>query len=240
MQDNNHILGILGGLGPMSSAYFYEMLIEHTLAARDQDHIDMIISSRATTPDRTEFILGRSDDDPCAVMRSELDKLITCGADVIAIPCNTAHYFYERLVRGVRANVLNMVESTVLLCKAKGIKTIGIMATEGTVKAEIYKRVCDRYGMTCAAPGEEAQHAVTRIIYDQVKAGRPALIEDIDFAAHDLKKQGSEVFILGCTELSVAKKQLSLGGEYIDALEMLAKKAIEACGKTSVGFEEFE
>ena len=58
------LLGILGGLGPLASAYFYELVIKHTKASCDQDHIDMIISSRATTPDRTAFILGRSHDDP--------------------------------------------------------------------------------------------------------------------------------------------------------------------------------
>ena len=58
------VLGILGGLGPMATVYFYEMLTRHTQAARDQDHIDVIINSRATTPDRTSYILGQSAENP--------------------------------------------------------------------------------------------------------------------------------------------------------------------------------
>ena len=63
----------------MATVYFYEMLTEHTLARKDQDHIDIIISSRATTPDRTAFVLGESDENPLPVMQSEAEKLIKSG-----------------------------------------------------------------------------------------------------------------------------------------------------------------
>ena len=85
------VLGILGGLGPAASCYFYQMVTEHTQAARDQDHIDLVLSSRATTPDRTEFILGKCRTDPFAIMERDAQMLVRYGATVIAIPCNTAH-----------------------------------------------------------------------------------------------------------------------------------------------------
>ena len=238
--DTEHILGILGGLGPMSSAYFYEMITAHTDAKNDQQHIDIILRSRATTPDRTDYILARSKNDPFPAMSQELKKLELCGADVIAIPCNTAHFFYDKLIGCVSARVLNMVESTVELCCARGYRRIGILATEGTVSAGIYDNVCRRHGIECVAPQKAAQDAVTRIIYDQIKAGVPAKMEDVLIAEDDLRSRGCDTAILGCTELSVAKKQLGLGGWYIDALEVLAKSAIEACGKKSIGFEELE
>jgi aspartate racemase len=87
------VLGILGGLGPMATVYFYEMLTRHTQAARDQDHIDVIINSRATTPDRTSYILGQSAENPFDIMAADAARLVTFGADVIAIPCNTATIF---------------------------------------------------------------------------------------------------------------------------------------------------
>ena len=236
----SRVLGVLGGLGPMSSAYFYELIIAHTKAAADQEHIDMVISSRATIPDRTEYILGRSKDDPSPAMIDELKKLESYGAGVIAIPCNTAHYFYDKLVGSVSCEVLNMVEDTVVLCKDRGVSTIGLLATEGTVGAGIYESVCKRHGVKCVHPSPVAQRAVTRIIYDKIKAGVPASLSDVEIASDDLKEKGCEIAVLGCTELSVAKKQLRLGRLYLDALEVLAKRAIEACGKQSVGFGELE
>ena len=77
----NITLGILGGLGPMSSAYFYELITKHTYAERDQDHIDIILSSRATTPDRTAYILDDSN--------AELP--ISVIVDGIVIVCNNSH-----------------------------------------------------------------------------------------------------------------------------------------------------
>ena len=96
------VLGILGGLGPAASCYLYQMLTDHTPAARDQDHLDIVISSRASTPDRTAFILGQSDEDPFAVMEQDGRSLVAYGATVLAIPCNTAHYFYDRLAAALR------------------------------------------------------------------------------------------------------------------------------------------
>ena len=74
------VLGILGGLGPAASCYLYQMLIDHTPATCDQDHIDIVISSRASTPDRTAFIMGKSKDDPFAVMEQDGFSLVHYGA----------------------------------------------------------------------------------------------------------------------------------------------------------------
>ena len=107
-------LGILGGLGPMATVYFYDMLVRHTKAACDQDYLDVIINSRASTPDRTSYILGQSKENPFDIMARDAQRLVTFGADVLAIPCNTAHYFYDRLNETISVPILNMVEETVL------------------------------------------------------------------------------------------------------------------------------
>lgn len=87
------VLGIMGGLGPAASCYLYQMITDHTPAQKDQDHIDIVISSRASTPDRTAFIVGKSKDDPFDVMEQDGISLVRYGATVLAIACNTAHYF---------------------------------------------------------------------------------------------------------------------------------------------------
>ena len=116
------LLGVLGGLGPMSTFYFCELLTSHTLVRRDSDHIDMIISSRASTPDRTAFILGKSADDPLPVMRQEAARLVSAGADLIVIPCNTAHYFYEGLTEISTVPILNIIDETVQYLKNRGAR----------------------------------------------------------------------------------------------------------------------
>ncbi|MBE6600951.1 MAG: aspartate/glutamate racemase family protein [Ruminococcaceae bacterium] len=235
------LLGILGGLGPMSTVYFCELLISHTKAESDADHIDMLISSRATTPDRTAFILGKSDRDPLPVMKEEALRLFKAGVDRIVIPCNTAHYFYDGLCQDLPVPLINIIEETVLHLKRRGITTFGLLATEGTVKSQAYKKICQRNGISCITPSEEQQARVSAIIYEQIKQNRPADTEALLAISRDLLERGCEAIVLGCTELSLLKPTLSDKLPFVDSLEILAYQTILACGKTPIGFpDEFE
>ena len=213
------------------------MLIDHTPASCDQDHIDIVISSRASTPDRTAFIMGESKDDPFAVMEQDGFSLVHYGATVIAIPCNTAHYFYDRLNETIPIPILNMVEETVLAAKAGGSARVGILATTGTVRTRTYQRMCEKHGLPCAVPDDAAQAAVMDIIYGDIKQGRPADMAAFERAAASLRAQGCDRAILGCTELSLIKRDEGLGAFYLDSMEVLARNAILAFGKTPIGFD---
>ena len=116
MEGMSKTLGILGGLGPASSVYFYDMLTSHTLAECDQQHLNIILSSRADTPDRTAFILGKSQENPLGAMKREVSKLIGAGADIVAIPCNTAHYFYDSISAEASVPVINIIRQTAIFC----------------------------------------------------------------------------------------------------------------------------
>lgn len=230
------VLGILGGLGPAASCYLYQMLIDHTPAGRDQDHIDLVLSSRASTPDRTAFILGKSDEDPFDVMEQDGRSLVAYGATVLAIPCNTAHYFYDRLAAALPVPVLNMPELTVAEAKAAGCRKLGVLATDGTLLAGTYQLMCKRAGLAWAVPGEAAQKNVMSIIYDQIKQGRRADAAMWAAAVDDLKAQGCDRAVLGCTELSLVKRDEGLGAFFIDSTEVLCRHALLACGVQPVGF----
>ena len=222
----------------MSSVYFYEMLTSHTHAERDQDHLNILISSRADTPDRTEFILGRSEDNPLDVMRSEVEKLIGAGADVIAIPCNTAHYFYEGLSEVSSVPVINIIKQTAIFCKRMGICRVGILATEGTVASGAYGSVFEMAQIECVYPTQEEQRKISDIIYGQVKKGLSPDMEGFMEVADKLMSRGCDKLILGCTELSLLKRSDKLSdGLFVDSLEVLAYSAIKMCQKTPKGFD---
>ncbi len=233
------VLGILGGLGPAASCYLYQMLIDHTPATCDQDHIDIVISSRASTPDRTAFIMGKSKDDPFAVMEQDGFSLVHYGATVLAIPCNTAHYFYDRLAEALPVPVLNMPRLTVADAKAAGCTKLGILATDGTLAAETYQLACQAQGIDWAVPSEEHQQEVMSVIYDDIKQGKRADMAKFGAAVHDLKKQGCDMAVLGCTELSLVKRDEHLGKFFIDSTEVLCRHALEACGVKPIGFSPY-
>ncbi len=225
------LLGILGGLGPLSSAYFYELIIKHTKAERDQDHIDMIISSRATTPDRTAFILGKSADDPLTFMIEDAKRLEAYGADAIVIPCNTAHYFLGEVRRAVDVPVPSIITETVCHLKCSGFSKAAILATEGTVRSESYQRELERYGLEWAIPSDEGQAALMDIIYNNVKRGIIPGREAIERVALPMKEEGCDCAILACTELSLLKNSLGDDPFFVDSLEVLAQTSVKLFGK---------
>ncbi len=232
------LLGILGGLGPMSTFYFCELITSHTKAKTDNDHIDMLISSRASTPDRTAFILHQSEKSPLPIMQQEANRLATAGADLIVIPCNTAHYFYEGLASSCPVPILNIIEATVNHLQTRGINRFGLLATEGTVSSRSYHRLCEARGIECLTPSEEEQEIITGIIYGSVKQNKPADFAGFLRVCQSLLNRGCECLVLGCTELSLLRREGLTQPWLVDSLEVLAFETILACGKKPIGFPE--
>lgn len=231
------LLGILGGLGPMASVYFCEMLISHTKADKDSDHINFLLSSRADTPDRSSFILGQSKEDPTEAMTEEALRLEAAGADIIAIPCNTAHYFYDRICDAIHTPILNIITETARFCHASGAHKIGVLATEGTAASGAYEKFLKDYSIEILPLSTEEQDTVSKIIFEQIKSGQAPDIEAFRSVMSRLRERGAELIVLGCTELSLIKKQYPLPEYVVDSLEILALCAINACGKTPTDFD---
>ena len=234
----NKTLGVLGGLGPMSGVLFCEMLIRHTSAERDQDHLNFILSSIASTPDRTAFILGESEDDPTPFMTDAVKGLCAAGADIIAIPCNTAHIFYESVRRAARAPVLNIIHLTSDFCRQMGDRRVGVLSTEGTARSGAYINALREAGIEYIPCTEEEQKIINSVIYDSIKKGIIPDSGEFLAVAAAMRERGAQRLILGCTELSVFKEKVELGEGFADSLEILALSAIRLCGKTPTGFSK--
>lgn len=235
---NNPLLGILGGLGPMSGIYFCETLTAHTRAERDSEHISFLLSSRADTPDRSSFIMGRSAEDPAPVMVQEAKRLQAAGATLLAIPCNTAHYFYSRICEAVDIPIINIIDETARYCKHRGFSKVGVLATEGTAASGAYSRIFAPHGIEIEPLTAREQGVITHIIFDCIKSGRPYDSDEFMRVAHALTERGCQTLILGCTELSLIKRGGGLPGYFTDSLELLALAAIRQCQREPIGFDQ--
>ena len=230
------VLGVLGGLGPQATVYFSDMVVGYTKAGSDQEHIPMIILNDTEIPDRTAFILGESDESPLPKMVEDAKFLEASGCSMIVIPCNTAHYFYDEIEKNVSIRIINIIDETVKHCieSKPGLKNIGLLATEGTVKSGAYKRYTDKYGLGLMLPDEEDEKSLMNIIYNQVKAGKTADILEFSGIVSNLKRQGADIIVLGCTELSIINREFGLtkrDREIKDSMEILVMKSIQQCGK---------
>ena len=222
-------LGIIGGVGPLATMFIGEMIVRRTDADSDQEHVNMIITNNTNIPDRTAFILGESTENPVPVIISDANRLNEAGAELLIIPCNTAHSFYKEIQDGTELPVMNMIDETAARAKKYRAKRVGILATTGTISTGLYQDACESQGMIPIVPDAHIQSVVMSLIYDDVKAGNPANPEKWTIINQAMEEAGCDQVILGCTELSIVRKELNLEG-YIDSLLVLAETAIEHCG----------
>lgn len=230
-------LGVLGGLGPMATAYFLQLVVEMTFAAADQEHIEVLLHSKPRIPDRTRYILGIDAANPVPEMVDVGKGLVSQGAELIAIPCITAHYFQQELEKEIGVPILNAVEETALYLKKEGVTKAGILATDGTVESRLFQEEFARHGIECIIPGEAGQKKVMHIIYENVKAGKPVEFSLFESVAGELSSSGAQVILLGCTELSLIKRDYPLKAGFLDVMEVLAQKAVLACGRLKKEYE---
>lgn len=233
-------IGIIGGMGPLATARLFERIVILTKADCDNEHILVIIDNNTNIPDRIQAILNNGDNPTFELVRSAL-RLELMGADAIVIACNTAHYYYEEIVKFVKVPVINMVDETAKYISINNptVKRAGLLATEGTCKSGIYKRVFEKHGLELVVPEAEEQLHITELIYG-IKSGREDINpENTIKVVSSLRQRGAEVIILGCTELPIAFAMFDICSSYVDSLEVLAISAI-AYAEKEIRYEKIE
>ena len=228
-------IGILGGMGPEATAHFLSLIIRHTAAAKDQDHVPLLIYSLPQIPERTPAILGKGPS-PVPLLRKGVRTLARAGADFIVIPCVSAHAFLPEVERTSPVPILNLVEEALVWAKkvAPGLKRAGLLASTGTVRSGLFAKTFAKAGIEIIAPAEKEQAKVMEAVFgkDGVKAGftegRPRkLVQD---AARRLIKRGAEAIIAGCTEIPLVLKDEDIPVPLIEPMRAAAQASILKAG----------
>lgn len=223
------IIGIVGGMGPESTADFFLKIIKATPVKKDQDHLRIIIDSNPKIPDRTLALLGK-DKTPLEEVKRTIHNLEWAGAEIIAIPCNTMHRYYDELQNSTDIPIINMIlETATYICRIfPNIKKMGLLATSGTVKAGIYHKAINE--MVIITPDEDAQKKVMNAIYGErgIKAGftQGSPRKDILEVTEAVVRGGAEAILMGCTEISLVLDQEDLSVPVIDPLQILAEVVV--------------
>lgn len=224
-------IGIIGGMGPLATVDLYKRIVMRTKASRDQEHIHVIIDSNTNIPDRTKAIIAKGEDPTVELIKSAR-ILEQAGADLLIMPCNTAHFFLDTIKESVNIPFINMPEETVkyTLNKYGQDTVVGIMATDGTIKSKIYENYYSKLGIKTVVP-EKTQEKIMKFIYEVIKSGNHEEGTDLFFeCVEELKSLGAHTFLLGCTELSSAQYLYNLAGPYINPMEVLTERAILNAG----------
>ena len=240
--NDKKMIGVIGGMGPHAGIDLVQKIFNQTKAASDQDHLPIaMLSIPHSISDRTEFLLGKSAVNPASAISEVIGTLSKIGACIIGMPCNTAHAkpifneIIERIPKEVKlVHMINEV-SKFIKNKYPSMENVGILSTMGTSISHVYPDCFSQYGLNGIQVSEEIQkNYISPAIYSQdygIKAqsnpvtaqAKKELLKGIDY----LDREGAEIIIMGCTEISLAIKDNKIKGKpLVDSTKILARALI--------------
>lgn len=222
-------VGILGGMGPMATADLFTKIIECTPVNFDQEHLKIIVYNNPQIPSRIKAIIDGTESPSEELIRSA-QFLEKSGADILAMPCNTAHYWYQDIQREINIKLINMIEKTAdYMSSPETNGTIMLFATAATIRTELYQKAFLAKNNSLFVPEPEEQKIISFAI-DQAKAGKvednPCL-NSLGEIISKYQKAGVTSFIAGCTEIPLLFKHIKRNFCRIDPTLVLAQEVVK-------------
>ncbi len=233
LRDRPDLVGVLGGMGPLATADFIAKLIAATPAERDDDHVPLIVCSCPQLPSRVAPILDRRAPSPLPELRERLEMLLAAGARCVVMPCNTAHHWHAELAAAARPiPFIHIADAVADELVRRGLAgTVGLIATEGTLKAGFYQERLAARGFACALPSAAVTRSLVLPGIAHVKANRVAQAEPMfrEAVSGVMAQSGTGAVILACTEVPVALSAADpwVRRHCVDATEALAQATLE-------------
>jgi aspartate racemase len=228
MAKTDRLAGVLGGMGPDATVDFMAKVIAVTPAARDQDHVRMLVDHNPRVPSRQLAILADGEN-PGPVLAAMAARLEASGADFLVIPCNTAHVFQDDILAATRIPLISIVDVSVAATRteAANASAIGLLATNGCLHAGIYQEALEAAGRSSILPtASELDDLMTLI--KSIKAGRTGarVATAMGELAKALSGRGAQAIIAGCTEIPLVLDDAALDVPLISSTDALAVKTV--------------
>ena len=207
-------IGILGGMGPYATLDFYRQLLDVTPAKKDWEHLHVLIDSNVKIPSRTRAVLY-GEASPVPGMIESINNLARAGAEVVAVPCNSAHFFYEEVVPHIQIPWLNIIDATSEEIRRLGKRAPLVLGGFVTVEKRLYNR---RFP-DAAYLAQAGNDVVSQVIEDvklnaAVEPGRMGELKEVVRSSLDR----ADCVALACTELSCVLSELgALGLPVVDS-----------------------
>jgi aspartate racemase len=221
--DDQLVLGVLGGMGPAATVEFLARLQAYTPADKDQDHIRVIADINPKAPDRNVPGSGAG-----SVLAEMAGALHGAGAEVLAMPCNTAHAHADLIQRASGLPLIDMIDLGAEAASQAGAMRAGVLGTKGALK--LYREYLAARAMSLVSLPPERQEAFMVTLY-RIKAGDLGddVKREMQGYAEDLRKLGAEVLIAGCTELPLVLDEEDVKLDFIDPGDLLARRCVAIC-----------
>jgi aspartate racemase len=223
-------VGVIGGLGPAATLDFFDKVLKRTRAARDQDHLRLIIDNNTKIPDRNAASRGEGPL-PGPAIAATARRLQDAGAEFIVMACNTAHEHEAEIRAAISVPFINMIEATVKVVADLRPEKAGVLAGDACLAANLYQDALKKAGVQPVLLNADSQKTMMELIY-RIKAGDtgPTVRRSMAMLAKKLEAQGAEVVIAGCTEAPIVLTADDIDGELISSTDVLVERTIVFAG----------
>ncbi|MCU0560134.1 MAG: amino acid racemase [Desulfobacterales bacterium] len=224
------IVGIIGGMGPEATVDLMARVIKATPALDDVDHIRMLVDNNPKVPSRIRALIEGGGESPAPCLQEMARRLAAWGADFLAMPCNTAHYYHREIQEAVAVPLLDMIDLAVreVTGQTPGLRSVGLLASSAVLRLKLYEDRFARAGAALLPPGDRRQHDVMQTIR-RIKAGGcgSEAVAAVQAAADDLAARGAEALLVACTELSIIGHEIRAAVKLFDSAQILAEAIVK-------------
>ncbi len=228
------IIGILGGMGPESTAIFYQAIIKQCQkqygAKYDEDYPEIFIYN-LPIPNIVDGL--KKPEETLKMLVEGANKIDSIGVDFMVMPCNTAHYFYPGMAKSISMPFICIFLATAKKIKSEGYRKVGFLATETTIEYKSFDKDFEKNGIELILPDERDQKKLTKIIFN-ILAGKKLQTDkqQLKQIIKNLKRKGAEAIVLACTDIPILLKQKDTDIKIFDTVEILAESTVKyATGK---------
>lgn len=223
------IVGIIGGMGPEATVDLMARLIRLTPALDDADHIRCIVDNNPKIPSRIKALIEGGGASPVPELQDMARRLEAWRADFLAMPCNTAHYYFQDIQDAVSIPMLNLIQIVVqdVMKNQPGIARVGILGSTAMLLTGLYQRAFEAVGASVVYPDAACQDRVMTAIKDIKQGTLAQAAPALQTAGTSLEAQEAQAVVIACTELSLLTFASPL--PQYDAADILARAIIHIC-----------
>ena len=227
MSESSLTIGVLGGMGPAATVDLLQRIIRLTPALDDVDHIRTLVDNNPQVPSRIDYLIKQQGENPAPVLASMAESLESMGADLLVMPCNTAHLYTQEIESAVRIQLLNMVELTVerVATQVQASK-VGLLASTAIHQTKLYESIFAKKGVATIVPDDALQSRLMKLIM-AIKAGDLSESDLLQRIVEKMLAEQAECVVIACTELSALGDSLDVHVPVIDASQCLAEVAVQ-------------
>ncbi len=232
-QNRKKTVGVLGGMGPVATAKFFQRLVELTPAKAEAEHLRIFVDNNVDIPPRAPFFF-KGGANPVPGIVAAINQLSAIGADFVVLPCNSVHVFYDEVSPQITIPWLSMVDAVSQDLGASGLAAPVILGARVTVQMRLYSRLLPRCVYLAEPTYNYVYEAIDLITANQrvpERVMKPIVQGILDH------RHLADGILLACTELSLCADDLrKLGLAVFDSTEIYAGHTVKcALGTSSAG-----